>query len=151
MERCYGQINDNGDINGNLREIYSNLTKLINAGEQTKVGRFASLCQDSCHYNDPKHGTAVNLSKLNEGLKNIINPPVTTHREVSPSPKSRPSRPSTPAQRPSYEKKKLSKKDSNGKSKSGKGANRGSRGGATYKSKSYKSKSEYNGASAFKK
>ncbi len=103
MERCYGQINDNGDINGNLREIYSNLTKLINAGEQTKVGKFASLCQDSCHYNDPKHGTDVNLSKLNEGLKNIINPPATPHKSIN----TKPAKPRvTPAPKPSYEQKK---------------------------------------------
>lgn len=145
MERCYGQINGNGDINSNLREIYSNLTKLSNAGEQTKVGRFASLCQDKCHYNDPKYGTAVNLSKLNEGLKNIINPPitppVTPPRKVSPSPEPRPS---TPAQRPSYEPKKPSKKDSN--RRPDKDA------GGSGSSKKSKSESEgYKGGSAFKK
>lgn len=90
MEKCYGNIHGNNDINPNLREIYNNLTKLINAGDDTKVGRFASLCIKSSHYNDPSVGTDINLNKLNKGLKDIINPPKVIESRPEPRHDARP-------------------------------------------------------------
>ena len=110
MEKCYGNIFDNNDINPNLKEIYNNLTRLIIAGDDTKVAKFSSLCQRLSHHNDPEVGTDINLSKLNKGLKEIINPPAPVIREPQKTIVSKP-RPN-PVTRPTPKPKEVGNKSS---------------------------------------
>lgn len=74
ITKCYDSSNASL-MNTNLKDIYTKLDALRSNREQSKVDDFAEKCRKLSYYNDNKHGTEINLRKLNQELDNIINPP----------------------------------------------------------------------------
>lgn len=71
MERCYGAITGNDDINSYLRQIYIKISELKNAGKHDKVEEFGAACRKS---SIPQNGSQINLSELLAELNKITEP-----------------------------------------------------------------------------
>lgn len=84
MEKCYGAINGNPDINDKLRQIYGKISSMKSAGQNDKIDKFAEACRDASYHNDPEKGTQINLNTLKADLDKIT-APVSTPQNVSTS------------------------------------------------------------------
>lgn len=86
MEKCYGAINGNDDINPKLRQIYGKIGELKSAGQYDKVEEFAAVCRKSSFYKHSQKGTQINLNTIQGDLAKIT-APKPTPQQVSPKPK----------------------------------------------------------------
>ncbi len=85
MEKCYGSINGNSEINDKLRQIYGKIGSMKSAGQNDKIDKFAQACRDASYHNDPEKGTQINLNTLKADLDKITAPAPTPQNVVSPS------------------------------------------------------------------
>lgn len=74
LEKCYGAINGNSEINDKLRQIYGKIGELKSAGQHDKVEEFAAACRKSSFYKHSQKGTQINLNTIQSDLAKITAP-----------------------------------------------------------------------------
>ena len=121
LEKCYGSINGNIDVNEKIRNIYRNLNDWSSACKATQIDAFSKACKEKSYYNHPDKGTEINLSDLNNAINTITTPTPTIKSKTKPNPGTKPSPPKPSKPKPSKPK---PSKPAPGKTTHGKTANK---------------------------